>query len=471
MGILTKAFNMETRAYGRKVEQKREVKEGQIDNGGLVFAFQKALGLATEEEATISVSEETVMQIPASYSCMTLIKDSIAILDAHLYKRNDDGSAKRIMDERDRLLNIQPNEYMTAVDMKRMLVQDYILAGSAYIIPKKIGEKFESLYPVPSKDVSPEVFKEDYITTAKFTVQGSTTDFDPEDIMTFLKDTKDGFTSKGLLDTGEKVFKQALREMEYAENILSNGAIPSGILSFPNELSPKAFTNVQESWQKEYSGTKNAGKMAILEGGAKYQPLQSNPNEIQFNTARGTTMSDICRMYATPESMINGNLTKYSSNEGNALNYLSYCLAPIISCFESVYNKYMLTETEKADGNYFWSIDTTEITKTLEAEKIDTIVKAVKGKVLSINEGRGMLKRPALQRDYFVMGIGDVLYDRDADMLINSNTGQGIDPNRPLTAEELAILQGKLKQGEDVSDSQTVNDLTKKEDTNGTKKS
>lgn len=482
MGRFTESFmkhvktNVEDRAYGKPVHpnprrnRQPDTSKDEGGNGGLVFAFQQAMGLAKEEKPDIQVSEETILQIPAVYACMSLIKDSIAILDAHLYKKNPDGSADMIVDEREKLLNSQPNEYMTAVDMKRMLVQDYMLHGSAYVIPSKIGTAFESLYPIPSEDVTAETFKEGYVTSARYTIQGLDKPLDPEDVISFLKETQDGFTSKGLIDNGRKVFEQAIREMDYSKNILNNGAVPSGVLSFSTPLTDKAITNIQQTWQRSFGGLKNAGKVAVLEGGAKYQPIVSNPNELQFSSAQNKTTSDICRLFNVPESMINGNLTKYSSNEGNALNFLSYCLSPIISCLEAGYNMYMLTEEEKASGEYFWSIDTTEITKTLETEKIETLTKAIKGKLLSINEARGMLKKPALNRDYFVMGIGDMLYDRETDMLINGNTGQGIDPNKPLTAEELAILQGKIKKEGELNEEELQKSL-KEDNNNGTKKS
>lgn len=483
MGKFTESFlkyvktDTEDRAYGKPVYpnprrgRQPEPQKEEGGKGGLVFAFQQAMGLAQEEKQDVQVSEETILQIPAAYACMSLIKDSIAILDAHLYKRNEDGSADKIVDEREKLLNSQPNEYMTAVDMKRMLVQDYMLHGSAYIIPSKIGVTFDSLYPIPSEDVVADTFKNGYVTSARYTIQGLDKPLDPEDVISFLKETKDGFTSKGLIDNGRKVFEQAIREMDYSKNILNNGAVPSGVLSFNNPLTDKAITNIQQTWQRSFGGLKNAGKVAVLEGGAKYQPIVSNPNELQFSSAQSKTTSDICRLFNVPESMINGNLTKYSSNEGNALNFLSYCLSPIISCLEASYNKYMLTEEEKMSGEYFWSIDTTEITKTLETEKIETLTKAIKGKLLSINEARGMLKKPALNRDYFVMGIGDMLYDRETDMLINGNTGQGIDPNKPLTAEELAILQGKIKREGEIEEAEIEDTLKEGEDKNGTKKS
>lgn len=67
---------------------------------------------------------------------------------------------------------------------------------------------------------------------------------------------------------------------EYGASFFENGANPGGVLEHPGVLKDPA--KVRESWHSVYGGSKNAGKVAVLEEGMKYQQIGIPPEEAQF---------------------------------------------------------------------------------------------------------------------------------------------------------------------------------------------
>lgn len=55
---------------------------------------------------------------------------------------------------------------------------------------------------------------------------------------------------------------------EYGASFFENGAMPGGVLEHPGVL--KDPGKVRESWHSVYDGSRNAGKVAVLEEGMRY---------------------------------------------------------------------------------------------------------------------------------------------------------------------------------------------------------
>lgn len=390
----------------------------------------------------VEVTESTIMKIPTVLNCVELITGSIAQLPIYLYKRNPDGSATKIMDERYYLLNIEANPYMNAYDMKKLMARDYLINGGTYTVVERSGNMPTALYPVSFNKVTVETFDNDYYTTGKYTIGQE--EFTPEEMIVVLKETSDGFTTKGILDHGRDIFEQALAEIEYSKSILSNGGVPAGILTLGGKPTPDILIQTRMSWERAMGGSDNAGKVAVLTEDSKFQGVNLKPNDLDLTNSKKSTVSNITKLFSLPESMINSDANKYASNESNGIQYLQYTISPILNAIESAYNKSLLLEDEKADC--FWQFDTADLTRPIEKDKVENLVTAVKGRLISINEARGKLGYPSMPKDWWLYSLGDVLYNIDTNKLIVSNTGTAIDPDDALTVTEMKQFEAELQQ-------------------------
>ncbi|MFB4658432.1 phage portal protein, partial [Enterobacter hormaechei subsp. steigerwaltii] len=58
-----------------------------------------------------------------------------------------------------------------------------------------------------------------------------------------------------------------------------------------------------------FTGSKNAGKIMVLEGGLTYQGVTMNPEDAQMLESRAFSIEEICRWFRVPPFMV-GHTTK-----------------------------------------------------------------------------------------------------------------------------------------------------------------
>ncbi len=375
---------------------------------------------------TGTLTEEKIMKIPTVKACLELISGSIAHMPIYLYRENEDGSVERkLADYRERLLNEEANDFLTGHNFKKNMVKDYLIHGSSYVNIYKKSMSIEGLYPLPARSivvnryiadgyrmVRGDVILANTESNAIHSTRRTLPTFKPHNLIITLYESHDGLTSKGLIDHGNETFKQALAQMEYTNSLYENGALPLGILKTSGRMNEDQITKLRTAWKKLYSGVRNAAKTVVLQEGIDYQPLSMNPNDIQMNETNKQTVQEICKLFNVPESLVNSTVGKqYVSIEQNNLHFLKTTLAPIISALETSINKSLLLESEK-DAGYFFRFDTSELLRTTEKDRVETVVSAINGGVYSRNEGRNKLDLPSVDNDVFIEMPGATTTDK-----------------------------------------------------------
>lgn len=383
-----------------------------------------------------SVTEKTVLTIPTASDCIEKISGSIAQLPVYLYREDEvTGEVEKINgDHRTFLLNNEPNEHLSAHDFKKQMVKDYLLHGHSHTFIQKSGLEVESLYPLPIENVEvKKLIKSkgfNYTSQVVYKINHEDADmtieqvFKPIELLSVLRNTKDGVKGIGILTQGKQTFELALNENDYTANILNRGALPLGILETEGRLSEPTAKKLRKSWESIYGGAKNSGKTVILEEGLKYKPLSLSPKDLGLQEGRKISSEEICKLFAVPPSLILGE-KGYGDAEQDNLHFLKYCLAPILSCIESQLDRSLLLEDEKLDGYYF-RFDITEMLRTTEKEMYEAIKLGMDTGVLSINEGRSKVDLPPLDKDYIMLNLGNVFYDKATGEFVVPNTGQNM---------------------------------------------
>ncbi|OSM14682.1 phage portal protein [Bacillus toyonensis] len=379
----------------------------------------------TQSSNTITPNEQNVMQIPAVSACVNLIAGSIAQMPILLYKNDEKHNRIEIEgDERTKLLNIAPNDHADGFNFKKQLIVDYLLHGTGYAAIEKTFKDFEftvdELHYLPNKNVDVKIAKKGYKTVgAKFTVttsgdgeqQENSIDYLTHDkVLRVLQNSKHGFQGVGILTNGREILERALHEDRYLKNLMSRGALPIGMLQTDARLNQASIDRLRNAWEQMYSGSANSAKTVILEQGMKYSPISIKPTDLQLNELKQSTISEICKLFNLPESMISTAANKYGSMEANNLHFLKYCLAPIINAFESSCNISLLDDVEKDEG-YFFKFDVAEIERATESERIDSLVKSVNAGLYTNNEARQTLDRVPYDDEFVKYTIGHALYN------------------------------------------------------------
>lgn len=401
------------------------------------------------------ISEDEAMQIPAVSAAVELISSSIAQLPVYLYQVNDDGEKIIVPnDKRVMLLNKQANENLNGYNLKKAMVRDYTFNGAAYIFPKKDRNDVISLHYLPANQISvTKYIKNGFEHTGTMRLLNHTGKdeviFESEELIRVLRDSEDGLTGEGVLTRNGNIVRLAHQELVYTKNLLENGAMPQGILQTQAKLGKDAITNLKQSLQNTFGGPNNAGKTMVLEDGLEFKQASFDPDKLQLTDSRKETLADICRAFNVPQSMLDSKANTYNSNEQDNLYFLQYCVSPIINAIEGAVNNTLLLESEKESG-YFFKFDTSEMIRTTQKEKIDSVGAALKAGIISINEARNELDRNHISKDYFMWSLGSIYFDRDTEEMFIPNTGLKVDGegNQTNTKEGNEPLQKVEKETE-----------------------
>jgi HK97 family phage portal protein len=92
--------------------------------------------------------------------------------------------------------------------------------------------------------------------------------------------------------------------------LLQNGARPSGALvatvsaNSPGFLPQEQFNRLKEQIETEYSGSANAGKPMLLEGGLDWKQFGLNPQQMEFVENKNTSARDIALAFGVPPMLL-----------------------------------------------------------------------------------------------------------------------------------------------------------------------
>lgn len=397
-----------------------------VSNGSVTYgqtALESFFGGST------SISEEDALSIPAIAAAVDMIASSIGQLPFSLVKKDPESGDVTRKDDDPRLvlLNKQPNDMMDAYTYKRAMARDYLLYGVSNSVIERNLNTIKALYLLESKKITVQVYSIDVYKKFATTIYndfGGTKEFDGYQLLTILRDSKDGLTGKGILRQYEDLLRLALAEQQFSKAVMKNGAAPIAVLQTEKKLSEKAFANLKNSFSNLYAGSENAGKTIILEEGLQYNPVSLDPQKLQMKELRQYLNKAIAQMLNIPEFLINTEANKYGSGEQGNIAFLQQCINPIVSAIENAVNKELLLESEKADGLQF-KMDTSKLVQLTMKEKTEAVAAAFDGNLISFYEARAEIDRNKTnQPDFFKMSLGSVLYRPENDEFIIPNTMQ-----------------------------------------------
>ena len=323
-------------------------------------SYRFFLGSSTSGKA---VTERSAMQMTAVYSCVRILAEAIAGLPLHLYTyKEDGGKEKAIGHPLYLLLHDEPNPEMSSFVFRETLMTHLLLWGNAYaqIIRNGKGEVV-ALYPLMpnrmtvDRDSSGQLFYSYQMNNSDApTMKAGTVILKPSDVLHIPGLGFDGLVGYSPIAMAKNAIGLAIATEEYGAKFFANGATPGGLLEYPGTV--KDPDRVRESWNKGFSGSQNAGKVAILEEGMKYTPISISPEQAQFLETRKFQIDEIARIFRVPPHMV-GDLEKssFSNIEQQSLEFVKYTLDPWVVRWEQSLSRALLTPDEKKD--YFFKFN------------------------------------------------------------------------------------------------------------------
>lgn len=297
-----------------------------------------------------TVNERSSMQMTAVYACVRILSEAIAGLPLHLYRYTADGGKERALDNSlYYLLHDEPNPEMTSFIFRETMMTHLLLWGNAYaqIIRNGKGEVV-ALYPLlpdrmkVDRNNNGELYYE-YTPSDQSKFDGKTVVLNTYEVLHIPGLRFDGLVGYSPIAMAKNAIGMAIACEEFGARFFENGAAPSGVLEHPETLKDPA--RVRETWQSQFGGSSNSGKVAVLEEGMKYTPISIAPEQAQFLETRKFQINEIARIFRVPPHMV-GDLAKssFSNIEQQSLEFVKYTLDPWVIRWEQSLSRVIFTK-------------------------------------------------------------------------------------------------------------------------------
>ncbi|MCX0499731.1 phage portal protein [Erwinia billingiae] len=307
--------------------------------------WQEWMGMSSSGKV---VSADKAIHLSAVWACVRLLSESVSTLPLKIYTRQDDGSRKPATDHPAyQVLCRRPNLEMTPSRFMLMLVASICLRGNAFIEKKMIGNRLVSLVPLLPQNMVVKRLDNGNLEYT-YTESSSPRVISVKNIMHIRGFGLDGICGMMPMMAGKDVIGAAMAVEESAAKIFENGLQSSGFLSADNALDTDQRERLR-GYMQAFTGSRNAGKIMVLEGGLKYQNVTMNPEAAQMLESRSFSIEEICRWFRVPPFMV-GHADKQSSwassVEGMNLQFLTNTLRPLLVNIEQEISRCLLDGDE-----------------------------------------------------------------------------------------------------------------------------
>lgn len=335
----------------------------------------------------------TALRVPAVAQGVRLISEAVATLDWSL-QRETPGGRETVPpgDHAVARLLTRPNPWTGETELKRQIVQDFILHGNGMALVNRVRGEPRELHRVDPRSCSIIV---DQITgEPKYNVTlmaGGTQEFSFTDMIHLRGPSIDGCRGLGIISTGAETIGLAITMERYAASLFSRGARPGGVLERPagsRPLSQEAMARLSKGFASMYSGSANAGKTVLLEEGIQFKQMALASTDAQFLENRKFAVLEIARLLNVPPVLI-GDMehSTLSNAEHLAQQFLDRTITPVLESLEDQLERVLLTDEER-DSGYAVEFSTEGFVRADVISRFSALKIAIESGLMTTNEAR-----------------------------------------------------------------------------------
>lgn len=310
------------------------------------------------------ISAEGYAQCVIAYDSINRVASSVASVELQLYKKNKKTGKLDKIEVHDVLdLMANPNPAQSGREFMAHLVSYHRLAGNAYIYgngidpmsraavpprelqllqPGKVktesGKGFFPLAYEYKPDASQKyTYPVNQITGKSAVLQLKT--FNPVNAWSGLSPFDPAALGVDIHNDGQR----------WNKKLIENGARPSGALVVqagegkPAMLTDEQYARLQEMIDKQFTGTNNAGRPFLLEGGLDWKEMSLNPKDMEFLQGKHSAARDIALAFGVPPQLLGipGDNT-YSNYAEAKLAFWTDTVLPLLGQVLDGFNRWLV---------------------------------------------------------------------------------------------------------------------------------
>lgn len=358
-------------------------------------------------QSNVEVKYDSVLSNHADFACRTLIASDVSKLRLKLVEETESGIWGEVTNPSYSPVLRKPNKYQNRIQFFETWMLSKLQKGNAYILKQYNGSrKVEAMYVLDPTLVRPLVSESgavfydlgaDHLSGISERVVVPASEIIHDRFNCFFHP----LVGLSPIFAGGLAATHGLAILSDSAKFFSNGARPGGVLTAPGAISDENAARLKEYFDDNFAGA-NAGKVAVLGDGLKYEAMRSKAVDAQLIEQLKWSAEMICSVYHVPPYKIGvGQMPSYNNVQALNVEYYSQCLQKHIEDIEVCLDE-GLGLGEKIGTEF----DLDGLLRMDAGTQMDVLEKS-KGK-LTVNEQRKRLNMPP------VTG-GDTVYLQEQD--------------------------------------------------------
>lgn len=253
-------------------------------------------------------SREAYSKNVVAYQCINRISEAVAAVRLGIYRGETELNEHPLA-----ALLRRPNPLQSYGDYVRAKVGFLLLAGNGYEERVTIGGKPRELYQlrpdrmkiIPSSNGVPSAYE--YSVNQQKVVFS----MDPRTLACDVRHLKlfnplHDWYGMSPIEAGAYAIDQNTEAMKHMQALLQNSARPSGALTVKDgqTLADEQFNRLKTQIEEQYSGSANAGRPMLLEGGLDWKQMGLSPTDMGIIETKYASARDIALAFGVPPLLL-----------------------------------------------------------------------------------------------------------------------------------------------------------------------
>ncbi len=329
--------------FGRGLELKANIDYSDIDRW-----FSPMLGEPTRAGPT--VNEEESLTISAVFRAVDLLASHLAMLPLPVFRQTGPASKERdLLHPLHQVLNIEPNDDMSAMAWKRATHANTLLYNNGYTEIQRLSSLDGSqvkLWPITSRLVTPRRDDATGAVVYEIRIPGKDVRTIPAaNMLHFSGLGLDGLMGVPLIaKMARENLGLALAIERYASAFFGNNTQLGVVLSAPGTMSKPVVQANMEAWNSAHGGADRAFKTTMMQGGIKVEKVGAQNDHAELIEVQRWSIRDVSRWFNVPPFMLSelGESANLSNVEQQALHYTKWSLTPWVVTYQQELNRKLI---------------------------------------------------------------------------------------------------------------------------------
>ena len=281
----------------------------------------------------VYVDADTALRNATVWACVQYLTRTVGKLPWRVMIETASGREIARTHPVDWLLNKRPNPEMGSMTFRQSLLGQALLWGNGYAEIERDNRGVPiNLWPIHASRVTAKRDDNGWLIYEVWDKGGNVV-VQPAD-MFHVRGFGDGPVGYSVVQYAAQSIGWAQATELFGATYFGEGMNPSGIVTVKTGLSIDAMQEMRNSLEQLYKGPKGKRTM-ILDAGAEFQKLATNPNDSQFIETRQHQIAEICRWFGVPPHKVMDLMRATFSNiEHQSIEVVVDSIAPWVKAFE-----------------------------------------------------------------------------------------------------------------------------------------